>query len=97
MARQQAQQTYYTQVQQLQRGRRSAAQSAMTADTGPSNSQQLVANGGLGAASGGAGAGPAVLGMPAPGAPPAYSLTVSAHAGIAKAARLGALSVDSGL
>jgi type IV secretory pathway VirB10-like protein len=72
-ARQQAWQTYYTQVQQLQKDRLSAAQSAMTADTGLSNSQQqLAANGGPGTASGGAGAGQAVPDMPPPGTPPGY-------------------------
>jgi type IV secretion system protein VirB10 len=71
-ARQQAWQAYYAQVQQLQKDRLSAAQSAMTADTGLTNSQQLAANGGPGAASGGAGAGQAVPGMPPPAALPGY-------------------------
>jgi type IV secretion system protein VirB10 len=71
-ARQQAWQAYYAQVQQLQKDRLSAAQSAMTADTGLTNSQQLAANGGPGAASGGAGAGQTVPGMPPPAALPGY-------------------------
>jgi type IV secretion system protein TrbI len=77
-ARQQAWQAYYAQVQQLQKDRLSAAQSAMTADTGLTNSQQL---GGPGAASGGAGTGQAVPGMPPPAAPPGYGGTATVPSG----------------
>jgi type IV secretion system protein VirB10 len=63
-SRQQAWQTYYTQIQQLQKDRLSAAQSAMTADTGLSNGQQFAASGGPGAAPGATGAGQAVPGAP---------------------------------
>jgi type IV secretory pathway VirB10-like protein len=69
-ARQQAWQTYYTEVLQLQKDRLSAAQSAMTADTGLSNSQQLAANGGSSAVPGGTGAGQTVPGVS--GAAPGY-------------------------
>jgi type IV secretion system protein VirB10 len=69
-ARQQAWQTYYAQVAQLQKARLSATQSAMTADTGLTNGQQLASNTGTGMAPGGAGSGQAVTGMPA--APPGY-------------------------
>jgi type IV secretion system protein TrbI len=69
-AQQQAWQTYYTQVQQLQKDRLSAAQSAMTADTGLSNIQQLAATGNSSAAPGGAGAAQALPGVS--GAPPEY-------------------------
>lgn len=69
-ARQQAWQNYYTEVQQLQKDRLSAAQSAMTADTGLSNSQQLAANGDSNAAPGGVGTGQTVPGVS--GAPTGY-------------------------
>lgn len=76
-ARQQAWQTYYTQVLQLQKDRLSAAQSAMTADTGLSNSQQLAADGGSSAAPGGTGAGQTVPGMS--GAPPGSAAAPGAY------------------
>ncbi len=78
-ARQQAWQAYYTQVQQLQKDRLSAAQSAMTADTGLSNNQQLAANGSPGAAPGAARTGQTVPGMP--GAPPGYGGTAAVPSG----------------
>ena len=78
-ARQQAWQTYYTEVQQLQKDRLSAAQSAMAADTGLSSSQQLAANGGAGAAPGGAGTAQAVQGVP--GALPGYAGSATALGG----------------
>jgi type IV secretory pathway VirB10-like protein len=65
-ARQQAWQTYYGQVQQVQKDRLSAAQSAMTADTSLSNGQQLAANGGTGATPGGAGVDQAVTATASP-------------------------------
>jgi type IV secretion system protein VirB10 len=74
-ARQQAWQTYYTQVQQLQKDRLSAAQSAMKADTGLTNSQQLAANGSSETAPGTAGTGQAAPGVPA--APPGYGTTAT--------------------
>lgn len=67
-ARQQAWQTYYTEVQQVQKDRLSAAQSAMTADTGLTNGRQLTANGSQVAASGGTGGDQVVSGAPS-GAP----------------------------
>ena len=69
-ARQQAWQTYYTQVQQWKKDRLSAAQSALTADTGISNSQQVATNGGPGASAGAPGVGQAMPGVP--GASPDY-------------------------
>lgn len=75
-ARQQAWQTYYTEVQQLQKDRLSAAQSAMAADTGLSNSQQLAANGGAGAAPGEVGTGQPVPGVS--GAPTEYGGSATA-------------------
>jgi len=56
-ARRQAWQTYYAQVAEVQKARLSAAQSAMTADTGLTNGQQTSSNSIPPAATGGAGAG----------------------------------------
>ena len=56
-ARQQAWQTYYAQVAQVQKAQVSAAQSAMTANTSLTNGQQTAFNGGSPAATGGAGTG----------------------------------------
>jgi len=52
-ARQQAWQTYYVQLAQVQKARLSAARSAMTANTGLTNGQQSASNGGSAAATGG--------------------------------------------
>ena len=62
-ARQQAWQTYYAQVAQVQKARLAAAQSAMTADTSLINGQQTASNVGSPAATGGVGMGP-TGGMP---------------------------------
>jgi len=53
-ARQQAWQTYYAQVAQVQKARLSAAQSAMTANSGLTDGQQTASNTGSPAATGGA-------------------------------------------
>src|SRR6185312_7516107 len=84
-ARHQAWQTYYTEIQQLQKDRLSAAQSAMTADTGLSNSEQRAANGGF-SATGGGGTGQTVPGVS--GAPPGY---------VGSATALGGYGTGSGL
>ncbi|HUB15760.1 MAG TPA: TrbI/VirB10 family protein [Acetobacteraceae bacterium] len=69
-ARQQAWQTYYAQVAQVQKARLSAAQSAMTSDTGLTNGQQSASNPGSPAATGGAGAGQTGA---MPGSPTGYA------------------------
>jgi len=56
-ARQQAWQTYYAQVAEMQKARLSAAQSAMAADTGLTNGQQTSSNSIPAAAPGGSGTG----------------------------------------
>jgi len=58
-ARQQAWQTYYAQVADVQKAQLAAAQSAMTAGTRLTNSERTTANAGSAAATGGAGTGEA--------------------------------------
>lgn len=69
--RQQAWQTYYAQVEQLQKARLAAAQSAMTAGTILSDGRQFAANASAAAPPSVAGTSQAVAGMS--GAPPGYS------------------------